>query len=110
MKNRRDRIALLLFAALVVGAAVWTWQRMQQAATTPGASTTIQRFEVAPGSSMRAVLRALERQQLISDARMLELYLRCCQRGTARAGSHGRLAATDSPWETATHRDRAPAG
>jgi UPF0755 protein len=82
---------LLLFVMLVAAAAVWMWQRMQQAATNPGASTTIQRFEVAPGSSMRAVLRALERQQLISDARMLELYLRCCQRGAAAAATHVKV-------------------
>jgi UPF0755 protein len=91
LRNRRDRIALLLFGALIIGAALWLWQRMQHAANTPGASTTIQRFEVVPGSSMRAVLRALERQQLISDARMLEWYLRCCQRGKALAGTNVKV-------------------
>jgi UPF0755 protein len=82
---------LLLFVMLVMAGALWMWHRMQNAATIPGASTTIQRFEVTPGSSMRAVLRALERQQLISDARMLELYLRCCQRGTAVAATHVKV-------------------
>jgi UPF0755 protein len=91
LKNKRDRIALLLFIVIVAAAALWMWQRMQHAAQTPGASTTIQRFEVTPGSSMRAVLRALERQQLISDARMLEWYLRCCQRGSARTGTHVKV-------------------
>jgi UPF0755 protein len=91
LANRRDRIALLLFVVLLVAAALWMWQRMQRAAREPGASTTIQRFEVAPGSSMRSVLRALERQQLIGDARMLEWYLRCCQRGTALAGTNVKV-------------------
>jgi len=82
---------LLLFVVLVAAGALWAWMRMQQAATVPGASTTVQRFEVAPGSSLRAVLRALERQQLISDARMLELYLRCCKRGTAQSATHVKV-------------------
>lgn len=85
--TRRDRISLSLFVALLAAAALWFYLRMQQAATTPGASTTIQRFEVAAGSSMRSVLLALERQQLISDAKMLEWYLRCCQRSGAMAGA-----------------------
>src|SRR5690349_11506554 len=84
---KRDKIALLVFVLLLATTALWLWYRMQQSATTPGASTTIQRFEVAPGSSMRSVLHALESQQLISDARMLEWYLRCCQRSAALAGS-----------------------
>jgi UPF0755 protein len=85
--NRRDTIALLAFVAMAAAAAVWLGYRMQQAANTPGSSATIQRFEVAPGSSMRTVLQTLERQQLIGDARMLEWYLRCCQRSTALAGA-----------------------
>ena len=91
MKSKRDRFALLIFVALVAAASLWMWQRMQQAAHTPGASTTIQRFEVKPGSSMRTVLRALERQELISDARMLEWYLRCCRGGTALPGTHVKV-------------------
>jgi UPF0755 protein len=78
---RRDRIALVVFVALLASAALWLGYRMQRAANEPGASTTIQRFEVAQGSSMRSVLQALESQQLIGNARMLEWYLRCCQRG-----------------------------
>src|SRR5262249_22565169 len=85
--TRRDRVALLLFVAAIIGTALWLHFRMRQAAWTPGPSTTIQKFEVAPGSSMRSVLHLLESQQLIGDARMLEWYLRCCQRGTALAGT-----------------------
>jgi len=85
--NRRDRIAVALFVVVLAASAFWARHRMQLAATTPGASTTIQQFEVAPGSSIRTVLRALERQQLISDAQMLEWYLRCCQSGIAHAAT-----------------------
>jgi UPF0755 protein len=67
---------------------LWFRHAVQQAATIPGPSSTIQRFEVAQGSSMRAVLHALERQQLIGNARLLEWYLRCCQKGSPLSGSN----------------------
>lgn len=85
--TKRDRTVLVLFLAVLACAAVWLYIRLQQAANTPGASTTIQKFEVAQGSSMRTVLQALEKQQLIGDARMLEWYLRCCQRGSGSASA-----------------------
>jgi UPF0755 protein len=85
--NKRDKIAVMAGVALVVATALWLGHRMQQAANNPGPSTTIQRFEVAPGSSMRTVLRSLERQQLIGDALMLEWYLRCCRRSAELDGA-----------------------
>jgi UPF0755 protein len=77
--NKRARIAILLLLLAIGVAAIWLRYRVHRAATVPGPSTTIQQFEVKPGSSLRSVLYALQRQQLIGDARMLEWYLRCCQ-------------------------------
>lgn len=77
-------LLLVLFAGTTAAGFVF-WKKLQLAATQPGTSDTIQKFEVLPGSSMRAVLQSLQRQNLIRDARMLEWYLRCCQRGTKLA-------------------------
>ncbi len=87
MKNRRDKIAILVLLLLVAAAALWFRYGVQRAATLPGPSTTMQQFEVAQGSSLRSVLHALERQQLIGNARLLEWYLRCCQKGVPLAGT-----------------------
>lgn len=78
-------VAGLLLAAAGVGLG---YRSLHQAAHQPGASTTIQRFEVPAGSSMRAVLQALQAQQLITDARKLEWYLRCCRRSTPLAAGN----------------------
>jgi UPF0755 protein len=88
LKNRRAKIFILVLLLLAAGAALWFRHAVQQAAIRPGSSTTIQKFEVAQGSSMRSVLRKLERQQLIGDATMLEWYLRCCQKGTPLSGTN----------------------
>ncbi|MEO6078792.1 MAG: endolytic transglycosylase MltG [Steroidobacteraceae bacterium] len=82
--NRRGKIGILLLLLLVLMTAATLGLRrvVQQAATRPGPSTSMQQFEVQQGSSLRSVLKALERQQLIGDARLLEWYLRCCQLGT----------------------------
>jgi UPF0755 protein len=84
----RDRIGLtlvVLVAALAL-AALFQWIAMQRAATRPGAAVTMQEFEVAKGAPLRTILRSLEQKQLIGSARNLELYLRCCQRGTSFSG------------------------
>jgi UPF0755 protein len=85
--SKRARVAVLTVLLLMAGAVLWLRYSVQQAATQPGASTTIQQFEVAQGSSLRTVLQALERQQLIGNARLMEWYLRCCQRGASLPGS-----------------------
>jgi UPF0755 protein len=84
-----SRKILLAFLGLLliglVGAAV-AWTRVHTAANAPGAATTEQTFIVPPGATLRSVLRALEKQQLIGSARDLEIYLRCCQRRPALTG------------------------
>jgi UPF0755 protein len=78
-------LAVLLLSG--AGAAAWLWHSVQQAALQTGNAVTLQIFEVAPGSSLRAVLHKLQAQQLIGNARRLEWYLRCCQRGTSITGA-----------------------
>jgi UPF0755 protein len=77
---KRVLVTTLLTALLVVAAAgFFWWQKMLRAAQTPGAATTAQIIDIAPGASLRSALRQLQQQQLIGDARNLELYLRCCK-------------------------------
>jgi UPF0755 protein len=84
------RIAIFALALLLLGggAAGWFYRQLHQAAHQIGSATEIQRFEVSPGSSMRTVLHALQQQQLITDARKLEWFLRCCKRGTPLAAGN----------------------
>ncbi len=78
----RDGIASLLLVLLLAagGGALWTWQQVRSSASTPGVATTLQEFEIAPGSSLRSVLKLLQEKQLIRDAKHLEWYLRCCRK------------------------------
>lgn len=84
----RDRIGLTLMVLLaaVLLTAFLEWRALQRAANLPGVANATQEFEVPAGASLRSVLRTLEKQQLIGSARNLELYLRCCQRGTSFTG------------------------
>jgi UPF0755 protein len=84
----RDRIGLTLvvLAAAVMLAVLFEWIALQRAASQPGRAVTLQEFEVTRGASLRSILRSLEQKQLIGSARNLELYLRCCQRGTRFTG------------------------
>jgi UPF0755 protein len=100
----RDRIGLSLVAlvAAVALALLFEWIAMQRAANQPGAAAVMQEFEVVKGAPLRAVLRSLEQKQMIGSARNLELYLRCCQRGTHYTGEgikagHYRIAPGQSP-------------
>jgi UPF0755 protein len=78
-------VAILLLACLVAAAGLWL--SVRQAATRPGPANALQQIDVPQGASMRSVLRMLEKQELILDARRLEWYLRCCRRNTAFAGA-----------------------
>jgi UPF0755 protein len=74
-------LVTVLLAALLLAAGtgfIW-WQKMLRAAQTPGAATTVQIVDIAPGASLRGALRQLEQRQVIGNARDLELYLRCCK-------------------------------
>ncbi len=76
-------VALLLLVAL---AALWLWHDVRTAAVTPGPATIMQEVDVPQGSSLRAVLRELERRELILSAQRLEWYLRCCWHGDMGKG------------------------
>ncbi len=78
-------IAILLLAGLLGAAGLWFSAR--QAALNPGQANALQQIDVPQGASMRSVLRTLEKQGLILNARRLEWYLRCCQRHTPFAGA-----------------------
>jgi UPF0755 protein len=88
LNTKRAGLIVLILLLLGGGAGAWLFQQLRHAAHTPGTATEIQRFEVPAGSSMRTVLQALQQQQLITDARKLELYLRCCKRGTPLAAGN----------------------
>jgi UPF0755 protein len=102
------RVLLAICAVLLLGGAVagtWLWRSVHAAASLSGTATTMQEFDVAPGSSLRSVLRRLEQQHLIGNARGLELYLRCCQSGTAITGAgikagHYRIPPGQAPLDT----------
>jgi UPF0755 protein len=93
------------FLVLLLGAAVagvWAWKAVNVAAVTPGKATDVRDLTVAQGASLRAVLRELQQQQLIGNARYLEWYLRFRDQGKAlvapgiKAG-HYRIAPGQQP-------------
>jgi UPF0755 protein len=88
LNARRTGILVLVLLLLTGGAGGWLYRQLHQAAHQIGSATEIQRFEVPQGSSMRAVLQALQQQQLITDARKIEWFLRCCKRGTPLAAGN----------------------
>jgi UPF0755 protein len=100
----RDRVGLVLVLLLgaIALAVLLQWRALQNAANEPGTAVATADFEVPPGASLRSVLRSLEEHGHIGSARNLELYLRCCQRGTSFTGEgikagHYRLAPGQSP-------------
>jgi UPF0755 protein len=77
--TQRGRGVLVTFAVLVVLAAAalgagWLW--LSDAYTAPGPAPEASRIEVAPGTSLRAVLAALEARGTVRNARAVEWYLR----------------------------------
>ncbi|HMA11555.1 MAG TPA: endolytic transglycosylase MltG [Steroidobacteraceae bacterium] len=103
MRIRRV-IATTLLVLLVVAAAggAWLWRTVNASAVTPGKAAEVKDLQVAQGASLRSVLRQLEEQQLIGNARYLEWYLRCCTPGKSpvaagiKAG-HYRIAPGQQP-------------
>jgi UPF0755 protein len=93
-------LLVLLLAAAVV--AVLAWKTVNSAAVIPGKATEVRDLTVPQGASLRAVLRELQQQQLIGDARYLEWYLRFREPGKAavapgiKAG-HYRIAPGQQP-------------
>ena len=101
--NRRVVIAVLAVILLAAGiAAAFFWRSLYQVAAAPGDANEVQEFVVEPGTSLRAVLRNLEQRGLVTDARRLEIFLRCCQSGTNINGDgikagHYRIAPGQTP-------------
>lgn len=88
MRIRRFIGGVLLTLALGTAVAgVWMWKAARAAAITPGAATEVRELEIGSGTSLRAVLRDLERLELVPKARHLEWYLRCCRAGKALAAA-----------------------
>lgn len=106
MSSRRGiavRAAAAVLAVLA-GVAFWYWRSLQVAAITPGAALTVQDLRIEHGTSLRTVLRELERRELVTDARRLEHYLRCCQTdstldGAAIKAGHYRITPGQTPLE-----------
>ncbi len=99
------RIVSTVLLVLLLGSAaagVWVWKSINSAAGTPGASTAVRDVVVPQGATLRSVLRELQQQQLIGDARYLEWYLRVRDPGKAavapgiKAG-HYRIAPGQQP-------------
>src|SRR5262249_1434230 len=67
-------LAVLVLLALAVLGAGWLWLSNLYGA--PGPASEASRIEVAPGTSLRAVLAALEARGTLRSARAVEWYLR----------------------------------
>lgn len=85
----RQYIATTLLVLLVAaaGGGAWLWRTVNAQAVTPGKATEVKELLVTQGASLRSVLRELEAQQLIGDARLFEWYLRCCRPGKTLAAA-----------------------
>jgi UPF0755 protein len=95
------KIVLALIVLAVVGG-MWGAVQVRKAARLPGTATELQQIDVPQGASLRAALRLLEDRQLITNARHLEWYLRCCAppalKGGVKAGRY-RIVPGTAPLE-----------
>jgi UPF0755 protein len=75
--QRGGVLATLLVLLVLAGiAAALGYRWLKNSYQAPGPATTLQRIEVTPGSSLRAVLTRLESAGLLHDARAVAWYLR----------------------------------
>jgi UPF0755 protein len=72
----RRALSLLLVLAVLAAAAWLAWRGLGWQMDQPTGATTPVRVEVAPGSSLRSTLLALQQQGAVRHARLVELYLR----------------------------------
>src|SRR5215469_9220618 len=100
MRRWLQRLVLTLVTLAVVASvgAVVLWQRLEAAYLAPGPAASVSRIQVAPGTSLRAVLAQLEKQGAISSAREVEWHLRVeglrprVQAGTYELPAHASAA------------------
>jgi UPF0755 protein len=72
----RTALSLLLLLVLLAAAAWLAWFGLGWQMDQPAASTQPLRVQVAPGSSLRSTLMALQQQGALRHAHLVELYLR----------------------------------
>jgi UPF0755 protein len=72
----RRTLSLLLVLILLAAAALLLWRGLEWQMDRPAANAAPQRIEVAPGSSLRSTLLALQQLGALRHARLVELYLR----------------------------------
>src|ERR1039458_1349074 len=72
----RRAVSLLALLLLLSAAALLAWRALDWEMDQPAAIATPVRIELAPGSSLRSALLALQQQRALRHARLVELYLR----------------------------------
>jgi UPF0755 protein len=86
---RKGLSLLLVVVMLVAGAAVLAYRWAAYIYTSDGPLDQVARVEVAPGSSVRAVIYQLGKQGVVADARGVSLYLRAHRiRPNIKAGTY----------------------
>src|ERR1700692_2927857 len=72
----RRTLSLLVVLILLAAAALLRWRGLDWQMDQPAANAAPLRLEVAPGSSLRSTLLALQQRAPLRHARLVELYLR----------------------------------
>ncbi|HEX2791117.1 MAG TPA: endolytic transglycosylase MltG [Steroidobacteraceae bacterium] len=72
----RRALSVLLVLLVLAAAAALAWRGLDWQMNQPAAIATPVRVEVAPGTSLRSTLLALQQQGALRHARLVELYLR----------------------------------
>ena len=72
----RRTLSLLVVLILLAAAALLLWRGLDWQMDQPAANAAPLRLEVAPGSSLRSTLLALQQLGALRHARLVELYLR----------------------------------
>lgn len=78
MTLKRHLLPVLLGALALLALGLGGHALLREQALAPGPATTAQSLRIAPGSSLRAALQQLQQLGLVRNARLLELWLRCC--------------------------------
>lgn len=78
MTRNRRLLSILLATLALVAAGLGGHALLREQALSAGPATVAQTLRITPGSSLRSALQQLQQQGLIRSARLLELWLRCC--------------------------------